>query len=237
MKKYLIGSCAFNEGEKVKRMIQKFSDYACYDVLMIDDGSTDGSLNDVPKDIPLTVIRNETTRGAGHCIRQIFDYALRKDYGTVFFASGNDKDDPNDIVKLKKAVEEGYDFVQGSRYLKGGGHGRMPLYRKISTRFIHPVLFSFIAGRTITDSTNGFRAVGLTLLKDPRIDIHQDWLDKYELEPYMFYKAIKLGYKVTEVPVTKIYPPKEQGYTKMRSFSGWWSILRPLVFLGLGIKK
>ena len=70
-----------------------------------------------------------------------------------------------------------------------------------------------------------------------RIDINQIWLDKYELEPYLFYKAITLGHKVTEVPVTKIYPPKEEGYTKMKPFSGWWSILRPLVYLALRIKK
>ncbi len=237
MKKYLVGSCAFNEGEKVKRVIQKYTDYDVYDFLMIDDGSTDGALTDVPKNIPVTVIRNETTQGAGFCIRQIFKYAREKGYAAVFFASGNDKDDPKDIVKLKNAVEEGYDFVAGSRYLQGGGHGRMPLYRKVSTRFIHPLLFSLIVGRRITDSTNGFRAVRLSLLDDPRLDINQTWLDKYELEPYMFYKAIKLGYKVKEVPVTKIYPVKSEGYTKMKSFSGWWSILRPLVYLGLGIKK
>lgn len=237
MKKYLLGSCAFNEGEKIRRVIEKYNDYAQYDVLIIDDGSTDGALNSVRPGIPVSVTRNETTQGAGHCIRQIFDHALNKGYRAVLFASGNDKDDPKDVVKLIQALEQGYDFVQGSRYLQGGGHGRMPLYRKISTRFIHPVLFSLIAGKQITDSTNGFRAVRLSLLKDPQIDIHQEWLDKYELEPYMFYKAIKLGYKVTEVPVTKIYPPKEQGYTKMKSFSGWWSILRPLVYLGLGIKK
>ena len=237
MKKYLIGSCAFNEGEKVKRVIQKYNDYDCYDVLMIDDGSTDDSLSQVSRAIPVAVIRNATTRGAGYCIRRIFQYARDKGYTAVFFASGNDKDDPKDIAKLKNAVEEGYDFVTGSRYLQGGGYGGMPFYRKISTRFIHPLLFSLIVGRKITDSTNGFRAVRLSLLNDPRIDINQDWLDKYELEPYMFYKAIKLGYKVKEVPVTKIYPSRKEGYTKMKSFTGWWSILRPLVYLGLGIKK
>ena len=51
----------------------------------------------------------------------------------------------------------------------------------------------------------------------------------YELEPYLFFKMIRLGYKVTEVPVTKIYPPHELGYTKMKPITGWWSILRPAV--------
>lgn len=65
----------------------------------------------------------------------------------------------------------------------------------------------------------------------------QAWLDKYELEPYLMFKAIKLGYKFKEAAVTKIYPAKKLGYTKMKPIIGWWSILRPLVFLGLGIKK
>ncbi len=237
MKKYLLGSCAYSEGEKIQRVIQKCQDYPLYDILIIDDGSTDGSLSHPPQGIPLTVIRNDTKKGAGYCIRQIFDYAQKKGYAAVFFFSGNDKDDPKDIVKLKDAMEAGYDFVQGSRYLRGGEHARMPAYRKIATRLIHPMLFSLISGRKITDSTNGFRAVRLTLLNDPRIDIKQDWLNHYELEPYMFYKAIQLGYQVKEVPVTKIYPSKKEGYSKMKPITGWWSILRPLVLLGLGIKK
>jgi dolichol-phosphate mannosyltransferase len=113
----------------------------------------------------------------------------------------------------------------------------MPFYRVVATRWIHPLLFSLITGRWITDSTNGFRAIRLSILDDKRIDLYQDWLDRYELEPYLFYKIIKLAYRFTEVPVTKIYPPKVQGYTKMKPITGWWSILRPLVYLGLGIKK
>jgi len=75
------------------------------------------------------------------------------------------------------------------------------------------------------------------MLNDPRLDLDQRWLNAYELEVYLFFKAIRLGYKVKEVPVTKIYPPHELGYTKMKPITGWWSILRPLVFLGLGLKK
>jgi len=237
MKKYLIGSCAYNEGEKVKRLLQKCNEYDYYDVLMIDDGSTDRSLAQIPAGGAITVLRNDRQTGAGYCIKQIFRFAKEKGYEAVCFISGNDKDDPKDIHKLIAALEAGYDFVQGSRYLPGGVHGRMPLYRKFSTRFIHPVLFSLITGRKVTDSTNGFRAVRLTILDHPQIDINQDWLNHYELEPYIFYKAVKCGFRVTEVPVTKIYPPKREGQTKMKPITGWWSILRPLVYLGLRIKK
>jgi len=77
----------------------------------------------------------------------------------------------------------------------------------------------------------------LSVFDDPRINIDQNWLDAYELEPYILYKAIVLGYRFKEVPVTKIYPPRELGYTKMKPISGWWSILRPLVLLGLRIRR
>lgn len=237
MPKYLVGICTFNEGEKIKRVLAKFNDYDCYDVLLIDDGSTDGSLDHLNNSPSIKKIVNPQTRGAGYGTRQIIDYAKEHGYKAIFFVSGNDKDSPEDILKFKNAIEEGCDLVQGSRYLPGGRQGKMPFYRIIATRFIHPWFFSLITGRRITDSTNGFRAVRMALFEKNVIDLNQDWLDHYELEPYLFYKAIKLGFKVKEVPVTKIYPPKSEGYTKMKPFSGWWSILRPLVFLGLGVRK
>ncbi len=237
MKKYLIGICAYNEGDKIRRVIQKFCNDQLYDLLIIDDASTDGALEKVPPQRPIVVMRNAMQKGAGFGVRKILEYARDKGYQTVFFVSGNDKDDPADIEKLKNAIEKGFDLVQGSRYLPGGGYGQMPLYRRIATQYVHPLVFSFFSGKKITDSTNGFRAVRLSLLNDSRIKLNQAWLNEYELEPYLFFKAIRLEYKVTEVPVTKIYPPKAEGYTKMKPFSGWWSILRPLFYLGLGIKK
>ena len=237
MKKYLIGICAYNEGDKIRRVMQKFADYANYDLAIVDDGSTDGALSNVPAELPIKIIRNETQKGAGYGVKKLFDHARLGGYTAIFFISGNDKDDPKDIIKLKEAIEQGFDLVQGSRYLPGGQHGQMPIYRRIATQFIHPFLFSIFTLKRITDSTNGFRAVRLTILDDKRIDLNQTWLNEYELEPYLFFKALRLGYRVKEVPVSKIYPPKVEGYTKMKPFSGWWSIMRPVFFLGLGIKK
>jgi dolichol-phosphate mannosyltransferase len=237
MKKYLIGICAYNEGDKIRRVMQKFCNDQLYDLLIIDDASTDGALENLPPQRPIVVMRNAIQKGAGFGVRKILEYARDKGYEVVFFVSGNDKDDPADILKLKNAIEKGFDLVQGSRYLPGGGYGQMPLYRRIAIQYVHPAVFSFFSGKKITDSTNGFRAVRLSLLNVSRINLNQAWLNEYELEPYLFFKAIRLEYKVTEVPVTKIYPPKAEGYTKMKPFLGWWSILRPLFYLGLGIKK
>jgi dolichol-phosphate mannosyltransferase len=70
------------------------------------------------------------------------------------------------------------------------------------------------------------------------MNIWQDWLKTYEYEYYVHFYAYRLGYRVTEVPVTKRYPSDpRQAYTKIKPFSGWWKMLRPLVFLALGLKK
>jgi len=70
------------------------------------------------------------------------------------------------------------------------------------------------------------------------MNLGQDWLNRYELEPYLLFTAIKMGLKVREVPVTKYYPPdREVGYTKMKAYRDWWGISRPMLLLALHIRK
>src|SRR5437870_5292263 len=232
----LAATFAYNEGEKIRRTLARHPPNRSYDLLVHDDGSTDGALSGI--DPGVIVLRNETNQGIGASMKRVFQYSLDKGYEVLVIHAGNDKDEPKEIPALLDPILKGTaDFVQGSRYLGGGGFGNMPRYRVFSTRVIHPLLFSIAARKRVTESTNGFRAFRTALLRDPRIDWHQDWLDRYELEPYLLLKAIRLGYRHCEVPVTKIYPPHAHGYTKMRPFIDWWSILRPVVYLGLGLKK
>ena len=237
MNKYLVGTCAFNEGPKIRSVIEGFCDHSLYDVLVVDDGSEDSSFDPIKSHPQLSIIHNKINRGAGFCVRQILNHAKEKGYDAVFFVSGNNKDRPQDIYKLKEALEEGFDLVQGSRYLPGGeAGGDMPLYRRIATRF-YSFFLSLLVLHKITDSTNGFRALRLSLFDDARINIDQPWLDRYEMEPYILFQAIKLGFKVKEVPVKKIYPSRTMGYSKMKPLVGWWSIFRPLIYLSLGLRK
>ena len=228
---------AFNEEQKIGSVLSRFQPGDVTEVLVVDDGSTDRTA-ELARAHGATVVSRGRRGGAGAAIRTAVQYAQHGRFDVLVILAGNDKDRPSEIPRLLHPIrEEGCDFVQGSRYLPGGKYGEMPFYRRLATQFAHPLLFSLMSGRWITDSANGFRAFRMSLLDDQRIDLNQEWLDQYELEPYLLFKVILLGYRVKEVPVTKIYPARKLGYTKMRPVIGWWSILRPILLVGLRIKK
>lgn len=226
----------FNEREKIGKVIERVPSFVD-EVLVVDDGSTDGS-GDVARNLGASVVVLPDTIGVGAALRDGFEYAVSKDHDIAVVMAGNNKDWPEEIpVLLTPIVEGNADLVQGSRYLHPTPEfGEMPLYRRIATR-VHPLLFGLVCGQKMTDTTNGFRAISRAILTDPAMRLDQGWLDEYELEPYQLYKSVKLGYRLVEVPVRKTYPPKSVGQTKMKPLVGWWSILRPLILLGLRIKR
>jgi len=226
-----------NEEAKIGTVVRRMPRPVVDEVVVVDDGSTDGSAA-VARDAGATVLSMGRIAGVGAALRATYRYAVEKAYDVVVTVAGNNKDAPEEIPLLVDPIADGRaEFVQGSRFLKAGADfGEMPLYRRIATR-IHPLLFSAVARRRVTESTNGFRAIHRRVLADPRLDLSASWLDGYELEPYLYLRAIRLGYRTAEVPVTKIYPPKRAGQTKMKPVVGWWSILRPLVYVGLGIRR
>ena len=207
------------------------------ELLVVDDGCTDRS-PEVARELGATVLAMGRTVGVGAALRAGYAYAVEHGYDVAVVMAGNNKDAPEEIPLLLDPIADGRaDFVQGSRWLKRGANfGQMPLYRRIATR-VHPLLFSLAARRRVTESTNGFRAVRREVLADPRLHLDQAWLDEYELEPYLYLRVIQLGYRTVEVPVTKVYPPRQVGQTKMKPITGWWSILRPILYVGLGVKR
>jgi dolichol-phosphate mannosyltransferase len=242
--KILVVPVAYNEKVKLGNVIERFLASQMpsqADYLIVDDGSDDGTTEMIAtyKDRAVMSVKHAKRSGVGAAIRTGIEYARTHGYEIIVIMAGNDKDNPQEIPQLLEPIlKEGYDLIQGSRYLgKVGSGGQMPFYRKLATR-LHPFVFSVFTGRPVTDTTNGFRAIRLSIFNDERINLKQEWLDTYELEPYILWKVIILGYKFKEAFVTKIYPPKKMGgYTKMIPIVSWWSILKPLFYLRLGIKK
>ena len=226
-----------NEEQKVGEVVRRMPRPLVDEVVVIDDGSTDRSA-EVSRELGARVLPMGSVCGVGAALRAGLQDAVSRGFDVIVVIAGNNKDSPEEIpLLLDPIAEDRADFVQGSRYLKrGADFGPMPLYRRLATR-LHPLLFSLVSRRWVTESTNGFRAIHRRVLEDDRLDLDQAWLDEYELEPYLYFRTIRLGYRTSEVPVTKVYPPRSLGQTKMKPITGWWSMLRPLVYVGLGLKK
>lgn len=232
--------CSYNNGANVARTLEKIpaAHLRDYDVVVINDGSTDSTGAEIAKfDFP--VVLHEKNQGVGGAIKSSIRYARDHGYDIVCILAGNNKDDPNEIPKLLEKIRVGgADYVQGSRYASGGSHENTPGFREMMVP-IHALVFRAVTGYAGTDALNGFRAYRTSLFDDPNIDIFQDWLDKYELETYLHYQVLKRKYKVVEVGVSKTYPPKQgrKKYSHIRPVIDWWKIMRPLPLLILGLKK
>ncbi len=228
---------AWNEGERITRVVAAMPDGIVETLLVVDDGSTDDTGARAEAE-GAVVIRQGVNRGVGAAIRSGIDYARTQGYGIVVVISGGGKTPPEQIPRLLEPLLNGdADLVQGSRYLEGGEFVRMPLIRRLGTKG-YTFLFSLFVGHRVTDGSSGFRAFRLSLLEDRRINLWQEWLDRYELEPYLLFQAIKLGHRVVEVPVTIAYPQADgKSYTKMRALTDWWKIFRPVFYLALRLKK
>jgi dolichol-phosphate mannosyltransferase len=188
--------------------------------------------------ITVHIIKNKTRRGVGFCIRQGLRYLRTTGHTVVIVMAGNGKDDPGEIERLTQPVlSRSADYVQGSRYLEGGKTQRMPVVRKVFNR-LYPALWSILTAKKCTDVTNGYRCYRLSVLNDLRINLNQDWLKGYSLEYYLHYKILSLGYRIKEVPVSKIYPfGHKGGYSKIQPLKDWWPILSPLVLLFMGVRS
>ena len=237
-KKIILIAPAYNEARKIEEVAKKVP----YDVvdtfLVVSDGSTDTTAEAAEAE-GARVLRLKKRNGVGIAIRNGYRIAVEEDFDIAVIIAGNNKDDPGEITRLLDSIcDHDNDFVMGSRYLEGGQFGGdMPLYRVFATKYIHPFIVNLFCKRNVTESSNGYRAMKVAVLKDPRINLNQKWLKDYQLEMYLLLRILMLDFKYGEVPVSKIYPPREIGNTKMTPIVGWWKMLYPIFLVGLGIRK
>jgi dolichol-phosphate mannosyltransferase len=225
----------FNERHAIAGLIPRVPPVIA-ETIVVDDGSDDGG-PDLARAAGARVITQERRRGVGAAIRTGIEAARASGHSVVVVLAANGKDDPAEAPRLLDKLREGYDYVQGSRFLREGGASvHLPRGRGFMIRG-YSFLFRVLSGFAATDITNGFRAYRLSVLDDPRIRIDQSWLDRYELEYYLQWKAITLGYRVVEVGVSKTYPKGGGNYSKIRRVVDWWSIVRPTLLLWLRLKS
>ena len=225
---------AFNEQGKIGRVVHKIPRDACDGIVVVNDCSTDGTAAEAEQ-AGAILITHSQRRGVGAAIRSGIDYAIANQYDVVAVLSGDDQHDPNDLYGLLAPILGGkFDFVQGSRRLIGLQSPQINTFRRISTWW-YTALFRLLTGFPSTDATNGGRAFRTRILANKQINLWQDWLNTYELEPYLLYKAIKCSVRTTEAPMKVIY--HNEGTTKMRPVKDWWRLFRPLLFLACGLRR
>jgi len=226
--------CVFviNEGEKIQKQIKKMRVIADkVDIIIADGGSTDGSLShDFLKENHVRTLLTKTGKGKLSAqMRMAFHYALDQGYKGVITIDGNNKDDPNAITLFVEALDEGYDHVQGSRFIEGGHHANTPFSRHLAVKFIHAPLVSLASRFKYTDTTNGFRAYSATLLTDKRVQPFREIFSCYEMHYYLAIRSAELGMKIKEVPVSRVYPAKGPTPTKISPMRGNILVLKTLL--------
>jgi dolichol-phosphate mannosyltransferase len=226
---------ALNEAEKIGAVIDAVPRDGRFEIIVVDDGSTDGTGDVARRHGVAYVIRHESRMGKG--VALLDGWRLGIAHGRPYLAIV-DADGQHDASQLAGALdhllETNADYLQGSRWMKGGQTFGDPGPRGFGTH-IYSVIFSVLVMRRFTDATNGFRIFRASLLDHPEIDLDQPWLSSYDLEPYLLYKAVRLGFKVIDHPITVHY--HNDGFTKMKGPRDWWRLFRPAVLLRTGLKR
>ena len=222
-----------NEGSRIRHELERAKAAGIQrlvDIVICDGGSTDGSLApDFLAGVGVSALL--TKRGPGRQgaqLRMGIHWALARGYDAVLTIDGNDKDSIESVPLFLEKLEEGYDFIQGSRFLPGGAAIRTPRIRYLAVRLLHAPVISLTAHHWFTDTTNAYRAYSRRYLEDPRVQPLRDIFQSYELLAYLSVRATQIGLSACEVPVRRVYPAHGRTPTKISFFGGNWGLLKTL---------
>lgn len=231
--RYALVIPVINEGVRLHGLLQQMQQLGTdqyVDILIVDGGSSDGSVTpEKLQELGVNTLLIKTGPGKlGAQLRCAYAYLLDQGYEGIITIDGNGKDNPNAIPQFIEKLEEGYDFVQASRFIKGGQGINTPLLRLIAIRLIHAPLLSLFSGFHWTDTTQGFRGYTRKLLEDPHIGVFRAVFSSYELLFYLSYITPRLKYRCVELPTIRSYP-KGEVPTKISAVKGNLQIMITLL--------
>ena len=236
-KDYVLLIPIINEGNRIKEELKKAFDNKVFnyvDIVICDGDSKDGCTNNLEEYKVNTLLVKKDIGKQGAQLRMGFDWAINRGYKGIVTIDGNNKDSIEDTYKFIEKLKEGYDFIQGSRFIKGGKAVNTPASRWLAVQLLHAPIISLTAGHRFTDTTNNFRAYSIKYLLDDRVSIFRDCFSGYELLAYLSTRASQLGYRVCEVPVSRIYPKNEKAPTKISPIKGNINLFKVLINNALG---
>ncbi len=207
----------YNEKENIGRMLRTvFSLSEGFEVLVVDDGSPDGTsaiVKGMQQEFEgsLHILERSGKQGLGTAYIHGFEWALERGYDYIFEMDADFSHDPNDLGRLLSAcTDQGGDMSIGSRYCKGGKVENWPFTRWMMSYFasfyVRTVLWM-----NIKDTTAGFKCYSRKVLE--AIDLNEIRFVGYAFQIEMKYTAYKLGFKIVEVPIT--FKDRELGQSKM----------------------
>ncbi len=208
----------YNEKENIEKIVRKvFSLPVTFDILIVDDGSPDGTaqiVRELQKEYSGLYLEERSGKaGLGTAYIHGFKYALRKGYDYIFEMDADFSHNPEDLPRLYEAVhDKGYDFSIGSRYVKGGRVSNWPLGRILMSYFAS-VYVRMILWIPVRDTTAGFKCYSRRVLEAIALD--QIRFVGYAFQIEMKYRAIRAGFRASEVPITFI--DRKEGTSKMSS--------------------
>ncbi len=217
--------------EKELNRAKKSNIHEVADIIICDGGSTDGCTNlSILKSLNVNTLLTKVDKGKqGAQLRMGFDWAIKQGYKGFITIDGNNKDSIEDIPKFIGKLQSGYDFIQGSRFIKNGNAVNTPIFRLLSVRLIHAPIISITARKRYTDTTNAYRAYSRRYITNTNVNIFRDVFDTYELLAYLSVRADQLGLKTCEIPVTREYPKNEEIPTKIKGIKGNLNLFKILI--------
>ena len=206
----------YNEIDNISAMIDKvFSLPIEFDLLIIDDGSPDGTAAVVKErqaEFPerLHLVEREGKLGLGTAYLAGFRWGLERDYDYIIEMDCDFSHNPDDLVRLYERAEEGYDVVVGSRYIKGVNVVNWPMSRLLMS-YGASLYVRMVTWMPMHDSTAGFVCYSRKALET--IDLDKVRMKGYGFQIEMKYSAWKLGLKLSEVSI--VFTERREGVSKM----------------------